>query len=116
MANDEIARLAQKAKETNKDITVKRPDGETVEVKNPTPGSTTPDSSVAQLNLSVAPIGGSLKILPTGATTPVEPSSAQIKAIADKDGWVPTKLSDYMSMMLTDRTVPIGNFRAMLMY
>jgi hypothetical protein len=115
MANEEIGKLAQKAKETNKDISIKRPDGETVEIKNPGEGSSGSSTSDSQgITLDIVAAGGSLKFLPTGETVPVDPSATQLKTILDHGGWVPTAMSDYLSLMTGGRLIGIRTFAGVL--
>lgn len=117
MGNEEIGRLADKSKQTNKDISVKRPDGESVEIKNPAKESSTSSGSVATgVTVDMVAAGGTLKFLPTGATEAVDPTPAQMKIIADKDGWVPTAMSDYLNLAVGGRLVGLRRFTAVLRY
>jgi polyhydroxyalkanoate synthesis regulator phasin len=115
MANDEIRKLAEKAKETNKDISIKRPDGETVEIKNPGDNSSSsPESGLQRLSLDAIAAGGTLKFLPVNGTEPVDPSKAQLKIILDNGGWVPTTMGDYSSLITGDNTLGFRAFTGLL--
>jgi hypothetical protein len=117
MANEEIGKLADKSKETNKDISVRRPGGETVDIKNPAvegPSSAVPGA--AGLILDMVSTGGKLKFLPTGETAAIDPTPAQLQIIADKDGWVPTRMSDYLNLAVSGRLIGLGTFTAVLNY
>ncbi|MET0500342.1 MAG: hypothetical protein ABW172_02340 [Candidatus Binatia bacterium] len=117
MGNEEIGRLADKSKETNKDISVKRPDGETVDIKNPTEdGSGASATGAAGVTLDVVATKATLKFLPTGATDPVDPSAAQMKIIADKGGWIPAGISGYVNLAVGGRLVGLGSFTGVLKY
>ena len=111
MGNEEIGRLADKSKQTNKDISVKRPDGETVDIKRPSEDATSssaPDTVGETLDMVAA--GGTLKFLPTGETVAVDPSPDQIKIIADNGGWMPTRMIDYINLAVGGRLVGLKSF------
>jgi hypothetical protein len=117
MGNEEIARLADKSQQTNKDISVTRPGGETVDIKNPTEDSgVSSGPDVVGITIDMVAAGGTLKFLPTGASEAVEPTPAQMKIIADKDGWVPTKMSDYLNLAVGGRLVGLRQFTGVLRY
>lgn len=116
MANEEIGMLADKSKETNRDISVTRPDGETVDIKEPSEGSSGASETVAGVTINVVAGGGTLKFLPTGETVPVDPSAAQVKIIADNGGWVPTQMSDYFNLAVGGRLIGMKAFTALLRY
>jgi len=116
MANQEIGKLAEKSKETGKDISVKRPDGESVDITNPGDDATVgPTSDASAVTLDVVATG-LLKFLPTGETASVEPSIDQLKAIAEKGKWLPTHMRDYLNLVLGNRLIGIGFFKALLQY
>lgn len=117
MRNEEIGKLADKSKETNKDISVKRADGESVDIKNPTADSSaaagTSNSAVA---INMVAGGSTLKFLANGATEPADPTPAQLQIIADKNGWVPTTMRDYLNLAPEGRLVGVLRFTAVLRY
>ena len=117
MGNDEIGRLAEKSRETNKDISVKRPDGETVDIKQPAEGDgDTGASAAARTTIDIFGGGGTLKFLPTGETVPIDPSIAQTKIIADNGGWLPVRRSDYRGLLVGDRQVGVHSFTGLFQY
>ena len=119
MGNDEIGRLAEKSRETNKDISVKRPDGETVDIKQPSEGDGDTGASAAGgtgTTIDITGGGGTLKFLPTGATEPVAPSIEQVKIIADNGGWLPVKGKNFGNLLVGDRHVGVFSFTGLLNY
>jgi len=117
MGNEEIGKLADKAKQTNKDIVVTRPDGETVDIKNPSAEEAgTSASDAIGTTLDMVAGGSTLKFLPTGQSVAVDPTPAQIKTICDNGGWLPTRLSDYTTLAVAGRLIGLRAFTAVLRY